>query len=277
MRRYGLFHDAHPAATYMLFCTILAISLWRFSSIRKRVILGFSIALFLSTQFFTIVRTVFLAMLIVFLIYEILEGGIKRMLICLFGFASFLTISFPFLPANIRNAIVSIPLYFFSNVGFNAITTSKYWAFLDTFATRLLHMKIGLKLVAQNPILGVGLGKHVFVVYIPGGPMFHIYYMTILAETGIIGFSLFLSIILLTLFMVFRSLAYFKRTNNSKMYFLTEGLLLSFITILLVFCSNPGPQEGERIFWVLIGLIAAVYGRMVRCGWKHKIDTVKNY
>ena len=95
--------------------------------------------------------------------------------------------------------------------------------------------------------------------------------MTVLVETGIIGLFIFLMIIFTTFFMGYRSYKFYRCINNKRMSCITNGLLLSSIGIILMFIIQPGILEGERIFWVLIGLICIVDRLMNKHKQKMKV------
>ena len=249
----GLFSDAHPAATYMLFCAILATSLLKNASGRSRTILLLATFVFLGTNYLTASKTLFVTIPIVFLFSVFLEKGLKKML----RYGLLLTISvvaiFPFLPVSIQNPLQQIFVSFF--LDYRQVVAGQ-GAGTSTFVARIEHWQAGFDLLTRDlSFLGVGFGKSTSAIKPP--VLYHVYYVLILAETGIIGLFIFLGIILMTLLTAFRSLRYYQRIQDAAMYSLTKGLILSFVALLIIFTAQPGPLEGARLFWVLVGLIGA--------------------
>ena len=249
----GLFSDAHPAATYMLLCTILSTSLLKNASGRSRTILLVATFVFLSTNYFTSVKTVFVTIPIIFLFSVFLEKGLKRMLQDGLLLIVSLVAVFPLLPVSLQNPLQQIFVSLF--VDYTQVVAGQ-GAGISTFAHRIEDWQAGFDLLTRDlSFLGVGFGKSQFAI--KPFVQYHVYYVLILAETGILGLLIFLSIILMTLFIAFRSLRYYKRMQNAVMYSLIKGLILSFVALLVLFMAMPGPLEGARLFWVLVGLIGA--------------------
>ena len=251
-RFVGLFSSPHTAAIHMLFCTILSLSLLKHASGTSRTILLLATCVFLGTQYLTSVKTIFVIIPIVFLLSVFLEKGLKMML----GYAALLTVGgmavFPFLPISLQTTFEQIFVAFFVDY---TKPVANQGGVVSTFAPRVEDWWTGFDLLTRDlSLLGVGFGKSMFAI--KPFVQYHVYYVLILAETGIIGLLIFLSIILITLFIAFRCLRYFKRMNHAIMYTLTKGLILSFVTILISFTALPGALEGSRLFWVLVGLIS---------------------
>lgn len=263
-RHAGFFGEPHTAATYMMICTIVALSLFGFSTKKTSGYLILIVLLFLFAEFFTNSRTILVILFIVFLIYSFMEGGFKKLILYFTVFIIFLAASFPFTSGLFRESILTI---FTALSGIldpsitspiSASTETHLGERMSTFVIRVDQAKIGLQLASQHPYLGVGLGLHQWIVDLPVVQVLHSYYMIVLVENGIIGLIIFLMIIFTTLFMGYRSYKFYRCINNKRMSSITRGLLLSFISIILMFIIQPGILEGERIFWVLIALLSIV-------------------
>ena len=254
-RRAGLFTDAHMGASYMLFATILAISLLKNASGRVRALLLLAIGVFLSTHYLTVVKTVLVTMLIVFLFSIFVDKGLKKMVsygvLLLLGAAAV----YPLLPAFLQGAFQQIVVSLFVDY---TQPVARHGGF-STFAPRVEHWLIGFDLLTKDlSLIGVGIGKHTSALR--PFVLLHVYYVQILAETGILGLLIFLSVIFITLFIAFRSLFYYRRMKNHKMEALVKGMILSFLATLIIFTSVPGGIQEHRLFWVLVGLIGATDG-----------------
>jgi O-antigen ligase len=257
----GIFMGQHTAAQYIFFCTIMAFYLYRSTySRKKRFFLICCFVLFLIIEIIILSRTISTSLLLVILLSFLFEGKIKKLLYLLIVFVIAFFVLYPFLPESIRSASKTVFTVFIGDVDTSIIASTDVDIGLVSPNIRLNDIKVGLELANRNPLLGVGIGKSMLVEEVMYRPatLLHNYYINVLVETGILGLSVFLAIIFLTIFMACRSLIYFRKIGNFKMYFLTKGLLLSTISIIIIFFSMPGWAEGERILFVLIGLIAVV-------------------
>lgn len=100
----------------------------------------------------------------------------------------------------------------------------------------------------DNPILGIGLGG--YSVHSEMGT--HNVYLQLLCETGIIGFSLFLTIILSNLFSVIRII---RKSNNFNFYYsLSLFIQVSYIIYALV--GNPLTDNFIFIIYVICANIS---------------------
>ncbi len=270
----GIFIGQHIAASHMMFCTIMAFFLYRCTSSRKnRYILLACCALFLYVEILIVSRTILTSLLLIVLLSPLLDGKFKKSFSLLVGFVVVLFVLYPFLPRIFHTAIMTVFHFLLGDVSTSIVASNFAAEDIQSPGTRISDIKLGLSLAARNPLLGVGIGKNMWIeeVLYRNPPMLHNYFINILVETGLIGLSIVLAIILLTLLMAFRSLAYFRQVNNYKMYSLTKGLLLSIVAILIVFLYMPGFAEGERTIFVLFGLIAIVD----RLRERHKKQTDK--
>jgi O-antigen ligase len=257
----GIFMGQHTAAQHIMFCTIMAFYLYKSTaSKKKQYILLACCILFLFIEIRILSRSVLISFFIIILISPLLEGNFKKLSFLIIGFTITLFLLYPFLPLNMRNALMTVFSFLIGDVETSIMPTDVIGENLGSPGLRINDIKIGLSVATRNPLLGVGIGKSGWVpdvMYHPTG-LLHNYYIVVLVETGIIGLFLFLGIIFLTLFLAYRSLKYYRQIRNFKMYSLTKGMFLSIISILIVFSAMPGWAEGERILFVLIGLIAAV-------------------
>lgn len=274
----GIFITQHPAAQHISFSTIMAFYLYKSTFSRKnRLILLACCALFIYIEILIASRTILTALILVIIISPLLEGKLQKFFYLIASIFVALFVLYPFLPELIRNAFMTIFATLIGDVDTSITASTAVETELESPNLRLKDIKIGLGVAARNPLLGVGIGKSMWVQDILNlnPPMLHNYYIVMLVETGIIGLSLFLTIILLTLFMAYRSFIYYRQLGNFKMYFLTKGMLLSVLSILIIFLAQPGWAEGERTLFFLIGLIAIV--DRLRDRHKKKTEKEKYY
>lgn len=252
----GVFSDPHSAAIHLLFCALLSLSLLRYASGRSRTILLLAAFVFLGMQFFTGVKTIFVIMPVLFLFSVLLEKGLKTLLwnglILAIGVAA----AFPLLPVGLQTSLYQILVSLF--VDYTQPVGNQGDA-ISTFAPRMEHWKAGLDLLTRDQsLLGIGFGKSMYAI--KPFVQYHVYYVLILAETGILGLLIFLSIVVLTLFIAFRCLYYYRCIKDDTMFSLVKGLILSLLSVLIAFTASPGNLQDHRLFWLLVGLIGATDG-----------------
>ena len=260
-RHKGFYLAVHPAALHMLLCTIAATVLLRLTdSRRRRLFLSAAILLFLATNHMTNARTVQAALPVVLLCGIAMEFGMRVALFSAIGLAAALACSLPLLPDILRSNVVTV----FSAVFGNAEMTMQHFADggarLFTFLARIEHIRVGLDLARQYPLFGVGLGRHTWAVIVQHGPQIHNYYIVMLAETGIVGFGLYMLMLIYSLILGGRRLRDSRAANDPVAFHLTQGLLLSMVAVMIVFVMTPGNATGERYAWPLMGLLAVRLG-----------------
>ena len=265
-RRSGVFTDAGPASIHMLFCTIAALSLLRSSSKGARIVLSAAAGLFLVTQLFTVSKSVMVVAVVLVLLSALIDGGIKRLGTAVLVLTLVAGLAFVVAPDRIRAPVAQIitSLLFDSQA-----VAADMGGRVSTFAARTWSVEAGLRAASEHPWLGVGWGKHMTWIGL-NDPMdagnatsveFHVRYIIILAEVGITGFLIYLGIIYLTLRTNLRLLRRFRDGGDAAMFSIAKGLLLSMVAVLVTFLAAPGRQDGAMIFWVLVGLTAAL-GRL---------------
>lgn len=134
--------------------------------------------------------------------------------------------------------------------------------------------KIGWRMVEDKPILGIGSGNfnvssiHYLLVS-PGAierdefiidtpKVAHNSYLQVLAELGIVGLTLFLSIIGFSIACSLRAARWFGRAGDLPMEILARGAVIALVGILAAdfFITE---QYGKQL-WLLLGLGPAIYG-----------------
>ncbi|NNM35349.1 MAG: hypothetical protein HKO53_19900 [Gemmatimonadetes bacterium] len=138
-------------------------------------------------------------------------------------------------------------------------------------SVRGYHLAVGVAIFRDHPVVGVGyenfgdqfLYKYQFVV--PGGTELwlsrrspHSSHVGILADLGLVGISIWLSILAVVITSVWRASRHPSVRGNQVLSTLTFGLLLS-----LLLQAGPyafyGPNQKSKLLWVLAGLGVAVW------------------
>lgn len=153
---------------------------------------------------------------------------------------------------------------------------SEYWERMRTLTdfsdasirARLEAWRLGLRMISQHPILGVGLGnfsKNVasLAPLTPGvriirSGVAHNAYISIAAETGIITLSFFLLIIISSFKSLRKNQSFFQEREDFLLSSLCHSLMTGLIgyTVCTMFLS----QELSRSAWIFFGLVAAMEG-----------------
>lgn len=131
----------------------------------------------------------------------------------------------------------------------------------NSFTARMIFNKDGLKVLAENPIIGAGGGgwvamyqKHQSYPY--STTLAHNYILQMWIEIGTIGILLFISMILV---LGVYSFFTYKRLEDINKKALLVGLTTTIITILMhaVFDFDMSLPSYAIIFWVIMGILAS--------------------
>ena len=132
---------------------------------------------------------------------------------------------------------------------------------------------VGWRMVQAHPVLGVGVGNYrtssVHYLLQPGAlqrdefivdtpKVAHNTYLQVLAELGIVGAVLFISIIGFSLLCILRAARIFERLGDRTMELMSRALLVALSGVLAAdfFIS----EEFSKQLWLLLGLGPAVLG-----------------
>ena len=132
---------------------------------------------------------------------------------------------------------------------------------------------VGWRMVQDHPVRGVGVGnfktasihdqlepgaieRDEFIVDTP--KVAHNTYLQVLAELGIVGAVMFMSIILFSLLCILKAARIFERVGDSTMELMSRALLVSLCGVLAAdfFIS----EEFSKQLWLLLGLGPALLG-----------------
>jgi len=133
------------------------------------------------------------------------------------------------------------------------MTTGDYNELDKSSELRIVAWKVGLELFEENPLFGVGYGVYRRGDFILGDT--HNIYVKILAEQGLIGILLFLSL----MYSFFEKGVRLYRNSNDKM---SKGLGLGFAIAVIVLCINNvfGDRwtymEVSSYMWITAALVA---------------------
>jgi len=139
---------------------------------------------------------------------------------------------------------------------------------------RLQWAEEALKMIAVKPILGWGLNSYVFALppFTPYGargarafykngvnwaPAVHNAYLLSCAETGIVGLGLYLSLFVILGWTALRNF----RVKDEVLFAINAGCLCSLAAFLVDGMFSPSLRTNSilRVFWVLGGMIMAIY------------------
>lgn len=123
---------------------------------------------------------------------------------------------------------------------------------------RLLAWKAAIGMFFDNPLFGVGWGKFTENVRNYGLDkklIAHNTMLSVLAETGIIGFYFFSAILIIT----FRQLIEIRQkiSPSDNLNLMAQGVLLSLICF--VFNTSFSVKDHEPIYWTILYLSGAIY------------------
>ena len=104
-----------------------------------------------------------------------------------------------------------------------------------------------------HPIVGIGWGGFAKSHYSPTGHEVHSTPLRFLAETGIVGFSLYVLFMLTLTSSVWRGFLLMRRTPFGNSYL---ALAVGFSSLLVSYAYNR--HVTERTFWLLMGVIFAM-------------------
>jgi putative inorganic carbon (HCO3(-)) transporter len=133
----------------------------------------------------------------------------------------------------------------------------------DALDERINLMVVAWKIIKAHPIIGIGINnyKDVYRAYIPDElsgmwirPV-HNQYLLVWAETGTIGFTMFVWLLLTTL----KKGIHCVRAKDNLLAPLSLGIVLGFLVILLdMYWNIFGSEQVNFYIWFLFGIIAAI-------------------
>lgn len=132
---------------------------------------------------------------------------------------------------------------------------------LGSRAARLEHMWDGLVIMAENPILGVGMGQSPAAVYARHGSIgphweqIHNVYLQVAAEGGIIAISLFLTMMISETSRLKRAERNLMQGPDAEMVKWPRCIRASLLTFIV--CANFSPVAYNWFFYILLGLSGA--------------------
>ena len=246
IRAYATFPHSNVLAAFLLAALFFLYWLWLKNKIHYSALTGIFGLLFFAF-FLTFSRTIIFVFLSATLLY--------------FGFffkKSRKKIIFLFL-------LFSVLCSLFSLLAWPELS-SRFSVFLTEPAVslRAFYNETAFLLIKGNPFLGIGLGNFVWEIKqtLPllaswlHQPVHNIY-LLIIAETGLIGFILFL-------FFIFSILKEARnneqRTTNNEQYYSLMFIILCSLFIAFFDHFFWTLQQGQLIFWILLGILASRSG-----------------
>jgi O-Antigen ligase len=132
---------------------------------------------------------------------------------------------------------------------------------LGSRAARLEHMWDGLVIMAENPILGVGMGQSPGAVYArhgssgPHWEQIHNVYLQVAAEGGIIAIGLFITMMISEISRLKRAERALMLGPDAEMVKWPRCIRVSILTFII--CANFSPVAYNWFFYILLGLSGA--------------------
>lgn len=129
---------------------------------------------------------------------------------------------------------------------------------------RASYLAVGWESFKENPVLGSGLGTFREIYErsdvsrkfnkqgMPEERYAHNTYVEVLVGTGVIGFAVFLVLLLRMALNLFRAKRIFRKLGNNEMVGLTNAYLLSFLSLLLYFFLKSAFEH--KFFFVLMAV-----------------------
>lgn len=234
-------------ASHMLLATTVISTLLFFGDKRLRWLSGASIILGLAALVFTLARSAVVALALTVVVFA-WHHRKHRM----FPFALIMAL-----------AMLAAALPFFPDIFWERMGTIFNAAVDRTLFRRLSYNLIGLDLVRQHPVLGVGPGNfpeyYVDIAYrwYPGRELeprqLHNSYLEIAAESGLIALGLFLG----TMFSALKAGLRAAREKTGEVQLLAKATSYAFCAFLLA--SLFMPNEDTKFMWILPALCLAAY------------------
>lgn len=132
----------------------------------------------------------------------------------------------------------------------------------DTLAIRYDLWEAAIRMVQDKPITGVGVNQFVRNVRAYSDPLSKVYitgahsiYFSVLAETGVIGFGLYMSMVAAALYSGLRAAFFFKGKDDdwANMAYLWCAILL-----VLLFAGITKQDQLDKLFWFSFSACAAM-------------------
>ncbi|WP_319548663.1 O-antigen ligase family protein [Desulfogranum marinum] len=256
-RPQSVFGDPNYFALALVLCIIILLNFIFYSKLdkNKKIFIFLLSLIMIATLLLTASRGGVIGLLVGLLVF-LLSEKVNRKKICFFLFISLFFI------------VQILPSHLFGRFGIGNIidmesemNSEMYGAKVSTDARKKLLIA-GVNMVKEKPIFGVGHGKFKYysVSYnseISSSQIAHCTWLEILAEQGIFGFIIFISIIYLTLE---RLLSVKRLTKNTKCYnFISISNALFTSLVAYVATATFLSAEWEKLLWIIIFISICFY------------------
>lgn len=219
-RARGIFYNSNSYSGFLIISIIFIFGFALFKKNKKlRFFLFFIILISVLSLVLTLSRSGYLSLFLAFILYYILYIIKKRKYQKIFLFATFVIPLIFLLFLLIKTLLPQIYLRIISI----------FWGKRDiSILVRILFWKTSIKLFFQNPLTGIGLGQFAFQKVSHIHLHAHNAFLNILAELGLPGLLIFLSIIL----SIFKFLFKLYLNIESDKIHLIIGLLVGWVIII---------------------------------------------
>jgi O-antigen ligase len=145
---------------------------------------------------------------------------------------------------------------------------------IQNVSSRIDCIQAGIQMFFDHPFIGVGIGNYPYTYarYAPPGaertPRYaHNTYIQILTETGLIGFFVFITGILLNFIVLSRIKKITKEKGDEFFYKISNLLEISFVSFLIG-CFFVSAASVD-IFWIIIAATTSLYFIVNQTGGKN--------
>src|SRR5262245_8188418 len=251
-RHAGYFAGSQDAAAYLLFYLSAAIALFALERrLSRRLFLLIAAAIFLGGQYYTKAKTVLVALAVSYVLVVFVRQNVQTMIRYLVLSLLVLIAILPLIPQNVMT-LFRVIVYSILDPNTKVFEEQR----IGPVAGRIIVARFGLSLFLDHPITGVGWGKHDILLQ----PMFswnlpfniiHTHYITVLAETGLVGFVAFAAVIVFTLVNLRSALRAFRAAGQEEAVSLCRASLVTYGAVLIIYISLY--DVVGRVFWLFGG------------------------
>jgi len=141
----------------------------------------------------------------------------------------------------------------------------------EATSPRGYHLRVGLAILRDNPILGVGYGNYglyfteEYQFQVSGADRLyhswrspHSSYIGIAADLGFVGLAIWISLLLASVSAVWRAWLLSRRSDDETLIPLVQALA-AMLALQVVAYGWYMPQQREKLFWLVLALCAAVW------------------
>jgi len=235
--------------------------------------LGMSALFLVRTRKMQAAILVLLALLLLNVIGSASRGGMLAFLACVFVFFVFLKMPWKTVIAS-SAALAAVVIYLVVAATTDVATLERFTGESlggPSITFREGHLRTTAAMAVDHPFMGVGVGGFIEETHrykyragaaedLPGGVAIdvHMPFFGVLAETGIIGFTVFLSLIFSVAIELFLTI---RNRDDNFASIMAMGVLSSFVGFVILLCFMP--SFSNEIGWLMMGLAVVLAGMRI--------------